>query len=79
MPSFRIRLINSQFESVDEVGFDSLEAARQASICAAVRIVGESIAEGELTSAVEIEILKGEELESRQVVTLSVTELTTGQ
>lgn len=77
MPSYRIRLINSHFESVDEVNFVSLDAAQKSAIATAMTIVSEAIVAGERTSAVELQISETEELLSRQVVALSVTDLTT--
>jgi hypothetical protein len=79
MPLFRIRMINSTFESADEVEFSSLDKARRSAITAATSIVSESIAEGEVASAVEVQIFEEERLVSRQVVTLSVAEFTTGE
>lgn len=79
MPLYRIRMINSHFESADEVDFSSLEAARKSGVLAATSIVSESIAEGDQTSAVEVQIFDGDALVSRQVVTLSVAEFTTGE
>lgn len=79
MPLYRIRMINSHFESADEVDFSSLEAARKSGVAAATTIVSESIAEGVQTSAVEVQIFDGDALVSRQVVTLSVAEFTTGE
>ena len=79
MPLYRIRMINSHFESVDEVDFGSIDAARQAAITAATSVVSESIAEGERTSAVEVQIFNDERLVSRQVITLSVSDFTTGE
>jgi hypothetical protein len=79
MPRYRIRMINSQFESADEVDYPSLEAARKAAIGTATTIAGESIAQGEPASAVEIQIFDDGRLVSRQVVTLSVAEFTLGQ
>lgn len=79
MACYRIRLINSHFESADDVNYESLAAARKAAIVGATSIVTESIGEGERTSAVEVQIFAEEELVSRQVVTLSVSEFTTGK
>jgi hypothetical protein len=79
MPRYRIQMINSQFESADEVDYPSLEAARKAAIATATTIAGESIAEGEPASAVEIQIFDDGRLASRQVVTLSVAEFTVGE
>jgi hypothetical protein len=79
MPRFSIRMINSTFVSTDEGEFSSLDSARLSAVTAATNIVSESIAEGELASAVEVQIFEDERLVSRQVVTLSVAEFTTGQ
>jgi hypothetical protein len=79
MARYRIRTINSEFESADEGEFDSLEAAKKSAIITASEIVGEAIAEGHPTSAVELQIFEGDQLVARQVVALSVTDLTTGE
>lgn len=79
MPHFRIRMINSTFESADEADFSSLERARKAAITAATNMVSELIVEGERASAVEVQIFEDDRLVSRQVVTLSVAEFTTGK
>jgi len=78
MPRFRIRMINSTFESNDEAEFSSLERARKTAVTAATNMVSESIVEGERASAVEVQIFEGDRLVSRQVVALSVAEFTTG-
>jgi hypothetical protein len=75
MPRYRIRMINSQFDSAEDVDFPSLDAARKSGVATATSILGESIAEGEQTSAVELQIFEGEQLMSRQVIMLSVSEL----
>jgi hypothetical protein len=79
MPRDRIRLTNSHFESADELELPSLAAARKSAVTTATTIVAESIAEGEPTSAVEVQIFKDDELVSRQVVSLSVAEIATGE
>jgi hypothetical protein len=78
MPSYRIRLINSEFDSTDETDFPSLEAVRRSAVDTASKVVAEAIAEGEDTSAVEVQICEGSQMVSRQVVTLSVVDLTPG-
>ena len=79
MPRYRIRLNNSHFESAEEVEFSSLDAARKSGVATATDIVSESVAHGNSTSAVEVQIFADEELVSRQVITLSVAEFTTGE
>lgn len=75
MPLFRIRMINSDFESFEERDYRSLEAARQAAVVTAARIACESIAAGEPICAIELEIRDGDDLVARNVVTLSVADL----
>jgi hypothetical protein len=77
MSRYRIRLINSHFETADEVDFSSIESARKSGVAAAMSIVAEAVAEGEATAAIEVQIFENEKLVSRQVVTLSVSEFTT--
>jgi hypothetical protein len=78
MSRFRIHMINAEFESTDEAEFVSLESARKAAIVTATRIAGESIANGEHSAAVEVQIREGDHLTVRQVVTLSVSDLIAG-
>lgn len=79
MPRYRIQMINSQFESAEEADFASLDTAQKSAITTAITIVGDAVAEGEIASAVEIQIFEAEQLLVRQVITLSVTELTSSQ
>lgn len=79
MPQYRIRMINSHFESADELEFSSLDAARKSGVATATSIVSESIADGDPTSAVEVQIFENDELVSRQVITLSVAEFILGE
>jgi hypothetical protein len=79
MPRFSIHMINSEFESTDDVDYPSLESARKAAIASATSIVAESIGQGEPTSAVEVQIFENDQMVSRQVVTLSVSQFTTGE
>lgn len=76
MSVYRIRLINSVFDSADEVEFPTLEAARKSGVETATKVVYESIVEGESTSAVEVQICERDQMVSRQVITLSVVDLT---
>jgi len=75
VPRFRIHLINSEFESFDESDYPSLDAARQMAIKTATRIAADTIVEGITTTAVAVEIHEGEEMLTRQVVTISVSDL----
>lgn len=79
MPRYRIRLINSEFDSADESDFPSLEAARKSAVHTATKVVSEAVADGENASAVEVHICEEEHMVSRQVVTLSVVDLTAGR
>jgi hypothetical protein len=75
MPRYRIRMINSEFESLEEGDYPSLEAARRMAIATAARVACESIAAGETAASVEIEIHDGDAFAARNVVTLSVADL----
>lgn len=79
MPLYRIHLVNSEFESIEECDHPSLEHARTCAIGAATAIVAESIAHGELTTAVELQIHCDESMVARHVVTLSVAHLMIGE
>lgn len=68
-----------EVREVDQAEFSSLEAARHPAITTATNIVSEAMAEGEVTSAIEVQIFEDHRLVSRQVVTLSVAEFTTGE
>jgi hypothetical protein len=75
MPRYRIRMINSEFESVEEADYPSLDAARSTAIVTAAKVACESIAAGEPAVAVEVEIRDGDGFVERSVVTLSVADL----
>ena len=75
MPRYRIRMINSEFESFEESDYPSLQAVRQAAISTASRVAAESVADGAPNAAVELQIREGEEMVARHVVTLSVSDL----
>jgi hypothetical protein len=70
-------MINSDFKSCDDSEFASLDAARRASIATAAKVASESVAAGEMSAAVEVQIFESGQMVVRQVVTLSVAELTT--
>ena len=78
MPRYRIHMINSEFESDDEADYASLEAARRSAITAATRVAAESIADGEDSASVEVQIHDGSTLIVRNVVNLSVSDLSGG-
>ena len=78
MAQYRIRLINSEFDSSDEAEYASSEEALRAAIAGATRIAGDSVARGEPSSAVEIQIYDGTELVDRHIVTVSWAGLTVG-
>jgi hypothetical protein len=78
MPRFRIRMINSEFESCDEGDFVSLTSARESAIVTATKVAVDSVANGEESAAVEVQIYDGEQLALGQVVTLSVSDLLAG-
>ena len=75
MPLYRIRLINSEFESCDESTYPSQELATASAIAGATRIVSDSITDGTPAAAIEIQIHAGETMVARKVVTLSVADL----
>jgi len=79
MSRYRIRLINSEFDSADDADFPSLDAARKSAVHTATRVLVDAVAEGEATSAVEVQICEQERMLSRQVVTISVVDLTAGK
>jgi hypothetical protein len=72
-------MINSEFESVEKVDYPSLDSARSAAITTATRVAAESAVEGHYSVAVEVQIHEGERMVARHVVTLSVSELITGE
>jgi hypothetical protein len=79
MPRYRIRMINSEFESFDEADYPSLDAARQMAISTATRIAAESLLDGVTTTAIEVEIHEQLAMVARHVVTLSVADLSGGE
>jgi hypothetical protein len=79
MPKYRIRMINSEFESIDDADYPSLQAARMAAIVTATTVATESIAAGAPTAAVELQIHVENELVMREVVTISVADLSGGE
>lgn len=76
MPLYRIRMTNSDFESVDEAEYRSLDAALKSAITTATKIAGESIGDGVPSSAVEVQVSKDDVVLARKVITLSVSNLT---
>jgi len=79
MPQYRVHMINSEFESSDEGEYPSPEAAMAAGIGAAVKVAGEAIGRGELTSAVEIRVEQGDGIIQRRILAFSVSELAGGE
>lgn len=79
MPRYRIRLINSEFESVEEADYPSLTAARSAALGTATKVVAESIGDDGPNVAVEVQVHEGDKLVARHVVTLSVSDLSGGK
>lgn len=75
MPRYRIRMINSRFESVDEADYPSLDAVREMAIVTATKVAAEAVAEGEQSAAVELQIHEDLTLVARHVVTLSIANL----
>ena len=78
MPRYRIHMINSEFESDDEADYPSLELARKSAITTATRVAAEAVIDGESSVAVEVEIHDGDTLVARNVVSLSVSDLSGG-
>jgi len=79
MPLYQIRLINSEFESVEECNYPSLDDARAFAIRAAAAIVADSIVQGEPATAVELQVHCDGSMVARHVVTLSVSHLVIGE
>jgi hypothetical protein len=75
MPRYRIHMINSEYQSDEEGEYPSLNAARRTAIDTAIRIAAESIAKGEPTAAVEINIEEDGRPVLHHVVNLSVSGL----
>ena len=75
MATYRIRLINSEFDSSDEAQYASCEEALRAAIAGATRIAGDSVAKGACSSAIEIQIYDASGIVARHVVTVSVAGL----
>jgi hypothetical protein len=71
-------MINSDFESRDDIDYSSLEAAFKAGIAAASRVATEAISEGHESSSVEIRIEQDGEVVGRRVLTFSVSDLMIG-
>ena len=78
MPCYRIRLINSEFESADEVDYPSIETARRSAIIGATQVLSNSVAKGQASVAVEIQIYEDDELTARTIVSLNVADLIDG-
>jgi hypothetical protein len=78
MPQYRIRLINSEFESTDEADYPSIESARRSAIIGATQVVSDAIAQGQTSVAVEVQIHDRGQLVARNVVSLSVADLSGG-
>jgi hypothetical protein len=78
MPCYRIRLINSEFESADEVDYPSIETARRSAIIGATQVLSDSVAKGQASVAVEIQIYEDDELTARTIVSLNVADLIDG-
>ena len=78
MPCYRIRLINSEFESADEVDYPSIETARHSAIIGATQVLSDSVAKGQASVAVEIQIYEDDELTARTIVSLNVADLIDG-
>lgn len=75
MPTFRIRMINAEFESCDESDFATLEAASKNAIASGARVVAESIVDGNVVSAVELQIHADDRLVAHHIVNMSVSDL----
>lgn len=78
MPRYRIRLINSEFQSADEDDYPSIESALRSAIIGATRVASDAVAEGETSVAIEIQIHQGEQLVARNVVSLNIADLSGG-
>jgi len=78
MPRYLIRLINSEFETAEEADYPSVEDARRAAIATATKVVAESGFEEGPSVAVEAQVYDGEKLVARNVITLSLSDLSGG-
>jgi Domain of unknown function (DUF6894) len=79
MPSYRVRMINSEFESFEEVDYPSLESARRAAVATATKIAAESIIAGAASVAVELQIDQNGKMLLREVVSISLADLMGGE
>ena len=75
MPAYHLRLVNADFESSADEPFDSVETATRAGLEGATSIARESLLGGECSTAVEVRVEEDGRVVARQVVTLSVSEL----
>lgn len=79
MPRYRIHMINSEFQSVEEAEYPSLDEARRSAIATAVRVAAEATLDGERNVAVEVQIHEADVLMARNVVMVGVSDLSGGE
>ena len=79
MPRYRIHMINSHFESTEEVDYPSIESARRGAVATAAKIAAESITAGAASAAVEVRIDESGTMLLREVVSISVADLMGGE
>ena len=77
MPTFRTRLINSEFDITNEEGVfhDTVEAASKTAIITAIDVARVLYESGERCPHIEIHILDGEATVARHRVTVDVTDV----
>ena len=75
MPAYHLRLVNADFESSADEPFNSVQTATRAGLEGATSIARESLLGGERSTAVEVRVEQDGRAVARQVITLSVAEL----
>ena len=73
MPSYTIRLTNSEFQSEDDArDYTSLDNAVQAAVSSAVDVVRDLVSvKGESSATVEASVLENDHVVARRIITIS--------
>ena len=73
MPSYTIRLTNSEFQSEDDArDYTSLDDAVQAAVSSAVDVVRDLVSvKGESSATVEASVLENDHVVARRIITIS--------
>jgi hypothetical protein len=73
MPSYTIRLTNSEFQSEDDAqNYTSLDDAVQAAVSSAVDVVRDLVSvKGESSATVEASVLENDHVVARRIITIS--------